>query len=553
MQTPVANAPGSPKILDLKGSASELHWSPAGDQLAVALAPTPLIDDHLMFRKVHIVDLQTGKATNLNNPGKMGQLAWSPDGKLLALISAADKHDPLQGRLWVHRVGVDGWTDALPKFAGHVESIVWIGRRELLLQAADGVWSAGGRVELAPDEAGPVIVKEAEAWTPHAGVVLTNLTGNYVANDPRASTTAWIGSSAKHPPEVFVQPYGQEGPRRRLTDSNPWLKDMAFAKQAVVKYKARDGLELEGILVRPLGEKPGQRYPLVLTVHGGPEAHISNGWVTLYHSLGQVGAARGMAVFYPNYRGSTGRGVAFSMLGQKEAAGKEFDDLIDGVDHFVKLGLVDKTKVGITGGSYGGYATAWGSTYYSDRFAAGVMFVGISDWVSCSGTTDIPYEMNLVHHRKWLWDDWDYFAKSSPINHIDKAKTPLLIMHGKADPRVHPSQSLELYRHLKVRGKAPVRLVLYPGEGHGNRRAASRLDYNLRLLQWMEHYLQGPGGAAPPYEIDHGLTPPVKSALESSGGRQPGCAAAFFDDGFLDDAAPHRFCGRRGCPCCIGP
>jgi dipeptidyl aminopeptidase/acylaminoacyl peptidase len=297
---------------------------------------------------------------------------------------------------------------------------------------------------------------------------------------------------------------GDKAPRR-LTDSNPWLKGLRFAKQEVVKHTARDGLELEGILVRPLDEKPGQRYPLVLTVHGGPEAHVPNGWTTLYHGLGQVGAARGMAVFYPNYRGSTGRGVAFSEMGQKDAAGKEFDDLVDAVDHLVKSGLVDTKKVGVTGGSYGGYATAWCSTYFTDRFAAGVMFVGLSDLVSMSGTSDIPYEMYLVHNRKWLWDDWDYFQKRSPILHVEKARTPLLILHGKADPRVHPGQSLELYRHLKVLGKTPVRLVLYPGEGHGNRRAASRLDYNLRLLQWMEHYLKGPGGAPPPARLDYGL------------------------------------------------
>ena len=208
-------------------------------------------------------------------------------------------------------------------------------------------------------------------------------------------------------------------------------------------------------MIRPLNEKPGERVPLVLTVHGGPESHYSNGWLTLYHSLGQVAAAKGMAVFYPNYRGSTGLGVEFSMKGQREAAGKEFDDLVDGVDHLVKMGLVDEKKVGITGGSYGGYATAWGATYYSDRFAAGVMFVGLSNLVSCAGTTDIPQEMFLVHHRKWLWDDWDYHINASPVKYVEKHKTPLLILHGKNDPRVHPSQSLELHRHLKVRNQAP--------------------------------------------------------------------------------------------------
>jgi dipeptidyl aminopeptidase/acylaminoacyl peptidase len=314
---------------------------------------------------------------------------------------------------------------------------------------------------------------------------------------------------------------------------------MKFAKQEVVKYKARDGLELEGILIRPLNEEKGKRYPLVLHVHGGPEAHYSNGWITRYADLGQVAAAKGMASFYPNYRGSTGYGVEFSMKGQKEAAGKEFDDLIDGVDHLIKMGLVDEKKVGITGGSYGGYATAWGSTYYSHRFAAGVMFVGLSNLVSCAGTTDIPQEMFLVHHRKWLWDDWNYHLNASPVKHVEKHKTPLLILHGKNDPRVHPSQSLELYRHLKVRNQAPVRLVLYPGEGHGNRRAASRLDYNIRLLQWMEHYLQGPGGAMPAMDIEYGL--PAAA---------PKTSALGWDDR-APLAAAEPWLGR-GCPCCIG-
>ena len=119
-----------------------------------------------------------------------------------------------------------------------------------------------------------------------------------------------------------------------------------------------DGLELEGILVYPLTYQKGTRYPLVVCVHGGPEAHRSNGWLTRYSSPAQVLAARGYAVFFPNYRGSTGRGVEFSKLGQSDTAGKEFDDLVDAVDHLIGTGLVDGDKVGVTGGSYGGYATA---------------------------------------------------------------------------------------------------------------------------------------------------------------------------------------------------
>jgi dipeptidyl aminopeptidase/acylaminoacyl peptidase len=191
-------------------------------------------------------------------------------------------------------------------------------------------------------------------------------------------------------------------------------------------------------------------------------------------------------------------------MGQGDPAGKEFEDLIDAVDHMVAGGLIDKTKVGVTGGSYGGYATAWCATFFSDRFAAGVMFVGISDLVSKAGTTDIPQEEYLVHARRWPWEDWKLMLERSPISYLQKAHTPLLILDGKEDPRVHPSQSLVLYRYLKVAAKAPVRLVLYPGEEHGNRASAHRLDYNLRMIQWMEHYLKGPGGAPPAYEMDYG-------------------------------------------------
>ena len=131
------------------------------------------------------------------------------------------------------------------------------------------------------------------------------------------------------------------------------------------------------------------------------------------------------------------------------------------------------------------------------------MFVGVSDNLSKFGTTDIPEEMFHVHQRKRVYDDWSFFLERSPIYHAGKSKTPLLILHGKDDPRVHYSQSLELYRHLKTRGSAPVRLVLYPGEKHGNRKAAARLDYNLRAMRWMIHYLKGPGGEPPPYDVDY--------------------------------------------------
>ncbi len=486
------NPDWKPRQLELDGNASEMHWSPAGDVLAVALAPTPLVDDGYMFRRLHVVEVATGKVRGrFDHEGKMGDVRFSPDGRRVAMIGAADVNDPSEGRLYVGASEGGRLDNVRPNFLGHVTSIAWKNADTIVYVADEGTSTSLN--EIGADG------KNEKTVIPAGRVLLAGLT---LSKD--GGSGAAVSESPKHPREVYAMDYGARF-ARRLTTSNAWLADVRMAKQEVVKHNARDGLELEGILIRPLDEEPGKRYPLILSVHGGPEAHVSNGWVTSYSNPGQVGAARGFAVFYPNYRGSTGRGVEFSKMGQADYAGKEFDDLIDAVDHLIEAGLVDKDRVGITGGSYGGFATAWCSTKHTERFAAGVMFVGISDHVSKSGSTDIPNEMFLVHSRKRLWDDWSFFLERSPIYYVEQARTPLLIMHGKDDPRVHPSQSLELYRQLKVLGRTPVRLVYYPGEGHGNRKAAARYDYSLRMLQWFEHYLKGDGGAPPPYELEYGF------------------------------------------------
>ncbi|MCA9185781.1 MAG: S9 family peptidase [Planctomycetales bacterium] len=484
-----AGANDEPRMLDLPGSVVSVAWSPSATELAVVMAPTSLVDDFYMNKKLYIVDAASGSITQtIDNPGKLGDVAWSPNGKYLAMISAADRNDPHEGRLMV--VGTAGQTelrDLLPDLQAHVSSIAWKDNDTIVWVADEGTSSRVGSVTIAG---------QSQTLVEPGGEVLGGIS---LSKDGR--TAGLVGHTPRHPHEVFT--LRGDGKPTRISHHNAWLESMPLAKQETITWKAKDGLELQGVLVYPLHYVAGRRYPLIMLVHGGPESHESDGWMTSYSRPGQLGAARGFMVFYINYRGSTGRGVAFSKLGQADAAGKEFDDLIDGIDHLVDAGLVDRDRVGITGGSYGGYASAWGATYFSDRFAASVMFVGISDAISKMGTTDIPEEMYLVHHRKRLWEDWSYFAERSPIRHVQRNRTPTLILHGKNDPRVHPSQSLELHRHLKTLGQAPVRLVLYEGEGHGNRKAAARLDYNLRLMQWMEHYLQGPGGTAPPAELDY--------------------------------------------------
>ncbi|MEX2111900.1 MAG: LpqB family beta-propeller domain-containing protein, partial [Pirellulales bacterium] len=355
-----------PTRFDLKGHASVVHWSPSGKHLAVSVAPTPLIDDDFMKRKIHVINADDGSPVGIVDvPGKLGPYCWSPDGEQLAFLAGATINDPNPGRLMTVPATGGAPVDRLPELIdGDVTGVAWRDNDQLVYLSDRGVTTSLGTVT-------------REGTNQQVLVPFGAHTFSAMTLSKDGARAALVSDSPQHPAEVFLLLPTDPTPRR-LTDSNPWLDDTNLAKQEIVTFKARDGLELEGLLIRPLDEKPGQRYPLVLVVHGGPEAHYQNGWLTAYAQPGQLLAAEGFAVFHPNYRGSTGRGVEFSMKGQNDYAGKEFDDLVDAVDHLVDAGLVDKSKVGVTGGSYGGFASAWCATKHTDRFAASVMFVGIS-------------------------------------------------------------------------------------------------------------------------------------------------------------------------------
>ncbi len=463
----------SPKKLEVEGHVTSVQWSPNTNSLAVSAAPSSLVDEYYTSQKIYFVDENTSKITaQVDHTGKMGTLKWSPDGKRIAFIAGEDQHDPIEGRIFIAETS-GGSPQILQKdFEGQFHQLEWKDNKSLTVLASEGVYSSLFNLDING--------KMNKLFTDRN----LNITGFSAANN---NSIAFTGNSAEHPGELFML-NSKNSALIRITDSNPWLKDRKLGKQEVITYQAEDGLELQGILIHPL-ETSGKT-PLITVVHGGPEAHYDNGWLTAYSMPGQVGAAQGYAVFYPNYRGSTGRGIEFAKSSQGDPAGKEFDDIIDGVDHLIENYNIDKDKVGVTGGSYGGYATAWMATRHTERFAAGVMSVGISNNISKWGTSDIPEEMFLVHSRKRIWDDYQFYLERSPIFYAGQGKTPLLILHGKEDTRVNPGQSYELYRHLKTRTDTPVRLVLYPGEGHGNRKATARYDFMLRMMRWFDTYLK---------------------------------------------------------------
>ncbi|CAM3750972.1 MULTISPECIES: S9 family peptidase [Pseudoalteromonas] len=483
-----ADKPLTPTPLNVANYVSDVNWAANGEKLLVKTQPTALIDDKYTKSQWHLFDIASNQVTmSFATEGKLDGAELSHDGRYIAILGAEDKHDPATGRLFLADTKTGEVTDWLPNFMGHVVDFEWSNKRNTLNFIANvGTHSFVASIKTGSNKY-KKIIKEGE-------FIASNLS---ISDSDK--TLALRGNTAVHPNEVFII---RGTKAQRLTDSNTWLGDKRFAKQETISLKARDGVEIDGVLVYPLDYKKGTRYPLIMSVHGGPESHDKDGWVTNYSRPGQMGAARGYAVFYPNYRGSTGKGVDYSKLGQNDYAGKEFDDLVDFKDHLVEMGLVDAKRVGITGGSYGGYASAWGATKLTEHFAASVMFVGVTNQLSKFGTTDISNEMNLVHARSYPWDKWQWYLERSPIYWAGQSKTPLLIMHGKDDPRVHPAQSMELYRYMKVQGK-DVRLVYYPGEGHGNRKVAAQYDYSLRLMRWMDNYLIDGNKDMPAFEIDH--------------------------------------------------
>jgi dipeptidyl aminopeptidase/acylaminoacyl peptidase len=454
------------------GHVSSFDVSANEETLVLAAAPTNLVDDSLMRRDLYFIDIESGEVkSQIDIPGKLGAFELSEDGDHLAFLAGTDISDTSAGVLMVARANSDSFTQLTSEKPQSVMDIDWLGD-DILATVHRGVESALVVYETDGDE-------DRTLKTPDDIVVRSVDIGD--------DEIRFIADSPAHPREVFAM---DRNKTKKLSDHNAWLNELDLAAQTTFTYEARDGETIEGLLITPNGEAPSGGWPLILTVHGGPEAHYSDGWITRYSDGGQFAAADGYAVYYPNYRGSTGRGVAFAKQHQDDYAGKEFNDLVDGVDALVEAGIVNKDRVGITGGSYGGYASMWGATALTEHFAAAVAFVGISNQVSKFGTSDIPNEMHLVHSLKWPWEDnWMNLLERSPIYHAGKSTTPTLIMHGEEDTRVHPSQSMELYRSMKVRTDTPVRLVFYPGEGHGNRKAAAQYDYSLRFMRWMDTYL----------------------------------------------------------------
>jgi dipeptidyl aminopeptidase/acylaminoacyl peptidase len=489
-------AKDNPEQLTRDKTAWNFVFSPDGNTIAAAISPKNLIDHRYMFQKIYLLDIKMQKLEQLtDNPGKLGEYHFSPDGSKMVYTAALERKDHAVSQVYVIDIKTKEQKNlTIPDFRGHVKWAVWKDSKTILYHAGEGMWPS---LSLVPAAGGK------------RNIILDSHTTGITFEDASFSKdfkyAAFVGSSPNIPGEIFYWKVGQKTVNQ-LTNVNPWLSQRKLGKQEINSYKSRDDWDIEGLLIYPVDYREGQTYPLVVIVHGGPESHYSNSWITRYGSPGQVLAGQGFAVFYPNYRASTGYGVKFALEGFRDPAGKEFDDVADGIEFLIKKGIADPERVGLGGGSYGGYAAAWFASYYTKYVRAVCMFVGISDLISKGGTTDIPYEDLYVHMEVPLEGNWEFFLKRSPIYWAYQSKTAVLIMGGTDDPRVHPSQSMEFYRRLKMNNHPAVRLVQYPGEKHGNRKQPGQIDALYRILQWYDWYVKDKkplDGPMPPLDISN--------------------------------------------------
>ena len=479
----------------LQGAPS---WSPDGKRFVFAAAATPMLRDNR--RDVYIAELPgqqangpTGQQPRVEkistNWGNDATPRWSQDGRTIAWVTETNTTPPLpdgtassvilQGHLVLYDV--------------NTKTIKSAAAATFDTEAGNPIWTNEGTRVLFVS--GKRAYNEAFAYDVTSGryTQLTNrrtINGTSVSKDGKTIVVTMDAPDSAT--EIFVTDPSFANPRR-LTTTNPQLAEIAQGEADVITWKSSDGVEIEGVLLKPVGFESGKRYPTLVVAHGGPAGAFVNGFRLGGLEGGQVWAGKGWAVFYPNPRGSSNYGQKTLAANVNDWGGGDYRDIMTGVDALVARGIADPDKLAHIGWSYGGYMTAWVITQTS-RFKAAMVGAGLTNMWSMYGTNDIPSVLIAYFGGIPNKQTLPLYLDRSAMTHIDKVTTPTLILHGANDERVPVGQAYELYRGLKDRGK-PTELVFYPREGHGIQEYYHQKDRLQRIYDWVTKYTLGSGGS----------------------------------------------------------
>jgi dipeptidyl aminopeptidase/acylaminoacyl peptidase len=438
-----------------------------------------------LYSDLYLLETSTGTVERLTTNAEVGEggVSFSPDSKMMA-FSAPDnleKYGMSNNRVYIRGVAERGqpFRKLGSSFDGDVSVGFWSKDSSTIyfnegIRATNQVVALDARmnnVRPITEEKGSVSVDRDE----DSGVLLVSF------SDPTTPTSLFTVDA--------INNVSARGNWRQLTDPNPQVKNFALGQQEEITWKSKDGTMVGGVLVKPVGYRAGQRYPLIVAIHGGPASADINSFNGGYGS--QVYAGAGYVVLRPNYRGSTNYGTKHrtDIVGNYFQAG--YDDIMSGVDHLIAQGIVDPDRMGALGWSAGGHWSNWILTH-TDRFKAISTGAGTSNWISMYAQSDVQRNRQFYLGDKLPYDDYDAYWNQSPLKYIKNAKTPTMIHVVEGDPRVPSPQSIELHMALKQLG-VPTELFMYPGNTHGIPDPRNQLVKSVSEMAWMDYYVRGIG------------------------------------------------------------
>jgi dipeptidyl aminopeptidase/acylaminoacyl peptidase len=468
-----------------KRDPDELHW-----YNDVWVTPVPTTEDEAGFAP--------RKLTQSN--GSWHGAYFSPDGKYLALIGHHNEYDnATQATVYLYPVagGEARKLDTGDLSLGNtVGADVRVGA-----DGAKPTWAPDGSAFYVPvSERGACVIYKIAVDGSAPQLFLGGRREIQGATFDKAHRKlAFIAGDMTNPGDLYLYDL-TKGEEYRLTGVNEALfSEIEWPEILELNFKARDGWDLHGWLMKPVGWKAGEKYPLILDIHGGP--HTCFGYA--FFQEFQLFAANGYAVLFINPRGSTSYGQTFVNAVRGDYGNRDYNDLMDAVDYAISLGWVDEKRLGVTGGSYGGFMTNWIVTR-TDRFAAAVTHRSISNWVSFSGTPDFGPTFNQRQHfvaDPWSPEGVQKLWAISPLAYVKNVKTPIQLMHSEFDFRCPIEQAEQFYMALKFYGQAPTELVRHPRSNHDLTRLGPpvlRVDRFHKQLAWFQKYC--PANAASPVD-----------------------------------------------------
>jgi dipeptidyl aminopeptidase/acylaminoacyl peptidase len=457
----------------------EYDWSPDGKQFISTAAPGSG-DNNWYNAEIYTTDVATGATASIYKPSgalrglQLAAPRWSPDGKTIAFIGGIMSDEGVTGGD-IYLVPAKGGEarDLTPQIKASPAWLTW-------LPSANGLLF----VENVAGESGIATVDTSsrvnEVW--RGAESIAGADGNFgisIARDGK--TTALVRQSFQHPPEVWA---GAVGAWQQITHANDEFHPV-WGDARSVRW-TNENLNVQGWLVYPRNYDAHQKYPMIVSVHGGPASARRSTWPTTFFDY-TILSHEGYFIFFPNPRGSYGQGEDFTAANVKDFGYGDLRDVMAGVDEIVKTLPVDNNRLGITGWSYGGFMTMWTVTQ-TDRFRAAVAGAGLSNWQSYYGENGIDQWM-IPYFGASVYDDPAVYARSSAITFIKKVKTPTLVLVGDRDIEVPAPQSYEFWHALKTLG-VKTQLVVYPNEGHRIGKMEHRRDIMERALAWFNENLK---------------------------------------------------------------